>query len=184
MLKWLIPLAGVAVVGLAVASPAAAQDYTPAPARITGELTADDDADAQGRRYDEYPVELMRGQQVAISVAPAPGSLVAPDLQIFRHGAATPDVTREAQGEARVARTNLTASQAGVFVIRVVAGNPASGGYTLSLRHIAPGGGVRGFTGPPRADPAPPTPTDQPGTIIAGPRSRFIVCPGHPRCPR
>ncbi len=188
LVKWLVPVAGAAL-----ATTAVAQDYTPAPPQIQGEITMSDDADGEGRRYDDYPVELVRGQRIMITAAPAAGSRVVPHIELFAHGGPTPLSRRPAEGDARTARLGFTAPSTGVFTIRVVSGSPAAGRYTLAIRHNpAPSITRNPVTGGPRGavigSPAPPIPTDpvEPvgSGVGSGPLSRFIICPGHPRCPR
>lgn len=179
LLKWLVPIAG-----FALAAAASAQDYTPAPPQIEGEIAMSDDADGQGRRYDDIAVELVRGQRITISAAPASGSRVVPGLEIYAYGGASPLARRSAEGDARTARLSFTAPQTGVFKIRIVSGSPAAGRYTLTIqRHTAPTIN-RGPTGITAGTPT-PSPTEPVGSGgSSGPRSRFIICPGHPRCPR
>lgn len=177
-LKWLVPAAG-----LTLAATAAAQDYTPAPAQLRGEIAMSDDADGNGRRYDGFAVELVRGQRITITAAPAAGSRVVPGLEIYAYGGSAALSRRPAEGDARTARIAFSAPQTGVFNIRVVAGSPAAGRYTLSIqRNDAPRPGRTGFTaGVPT--PAPSDPVIGGSGVMAGPPSRFIICPGHPRCP-
>ena len=180
-LKWLVPVAGVAL-----ATAAAAQDYTPAPAQIQGEIAMSDDADGAGRRYDDYPVELVRGQRITITASPAAGSRVVPGIELFAYGRSAPLSRRPAAPETRIARLAFTAPQAGVFNIRIVSGSPAAGRYVLSIqRNTAPTMG-RGLTGAVAGAPTqvPSDPAAGSGGAPGGPPSRFIICPGHPRCPR
>ncbi len=179
-LKWLVPVAG-----MALAAAASAQDYTPAPPQIEGEISASDDADGQGRRYDDIPVELVGGQRIIITAAPAPRSRVVPGLELYAYGGASPLARRSAEGDSRTARLSFTARQAGVYNIRIVSGSPAAGRYTLSIqRNTAPTmnrGPMGGLIGAPTPSPSDPVAS---GGATEGPRSRFIICPGHPRCPR
>lgn len=178
--KWLVP-----VVGVALAAAASAQDYTPAPSQLQGEISASDDADGQGRRYDDIPIELIRGQRIMITAAPAADSRVVPGLEVYAYGGASALVRRSADGDARTARIAFTAPQTGVFNIRIVSGSPAAGRYTLSIQRNTAPSISRGRTGVTAGVPT-PAPSDPAGSggMTAGPRSRFIICPGHPRCPR
>lgn len=176
-LKWLVPVAGIAL-----AAAASAQDYTPAPPQIQGEISASDDADGQGRRYDDVAVELVRGQRIIITAAPAAGSRVVPGLELYAFGGASPLARRSAEGVGRTARLSFTAPQTGVFNIRVVSGSPAAGRYTLTIQPNTATTMRRDFTAGVPA-PVPPDPAAG-GGMTAGPLSRFIICPGHPRCPR
>ena len=179
VLKWLVPVAGVAC-----AAAASAQDYTPAPAQIQGEISASDEADGQGRRYDDIPVELVRGQRIMITAAPAAGSRVAPGLEIRAYGGSTALARRSAEGDARTARLAFTPPQSGVFNIRVVSGSPAAGRYTVAIQRTTAPSLHRGPTGITAGVPTPVPSDPTTGSAFAGPLSRFIVCPGHPRCPR
>lgn len=174
--KWLVPAAGVAT-----AATATAQDYTPAPAQMQGEIAMSDDADGNGRRYDDFPVELVRGQRITITAAPAAGSRVVPGLEIYAYGGSTALSRRSAEGDARTARIAFTAAQTGVFNIRIVSGSPAAGRYTLSIQRNPAPSINRGFSA---GVPAPIPSNPATGGAVPGPLSRFIICPGHPRCPR
>lgn len=178
----------VALAGASLSAAVAAQDYMPAPPQLEGELTAADSVDAQGRRYDEYAVELGGGNVMMVMAAPAPGSRAEPVIEIYDAGGGARLARDGRSGGDSEARLLFTARERGVYRVRVVAGSAASGRYTLGLRRgpatQGPGsvlGGVAGGTI------ARPSTSDQPqnnAAPLAGPRLRFIICPGHPRCPR
>lgn len=167
-------IGGALALGL-VPAVAAAQSPTPAPPRFDGEVAASDPADAQGRRYDEYVFDLARDQRVIVTGKPTPRSRLVPAIEIYGEDAARPLARDDSQGEGRNVRLLFTPPTAGLYRIRLIAGSGAAGRYVLTVEPPA-AGGMLGGIGSVEQTAAIPT--------IVGPTSRFIICPGHPRCPR
>lgn len=83
-------------------------------------------------------------------------------------------------------RLIFTAPSAGVYRVRILADGAAPRRYSLTLSQAEPASNrlerTRGFSlAPPAMGSAVP---EAPGRTVSGPLSRFIICPGHPRCPR
>jgi hypothetical protein len=153
------------------AAPGAPQDYRPVPPEIAGEIGAGDAVDGQGRRYDEYSIELRRGQDLLVTVENIPGSRLFPVVKLYEPGGRTAVAGSDDHGREIIAPIIFTARRPGLYRIRVVAEEGSSGGYLLQIAgEIMPAAG-------PGPYPAPPPPA-------RGPFGRFIICPGNPRCPR
>jgi hypothetical protein len=175
--------------GICVCAPVAAQDYIPAPPRIDGEIGEADRLDGQGRRFDDFALELRRGEAIVVSADPASGSRLEPAIEISLAGVARPLARDAADAGSRAARLSFTASEAGVYHLRVLGHTAAAGRYILRLRRAQAGPPTRGFSigligGGATPPPANPDPQDGGSTGTRSPLSRFIICPGHPRCPR
>jgi hypothetical protein len=171
-----------AAAGILAITAAAAAAQSPVPPHLDGELTASDRADAQGRRYDEYRIDARAGQSLTIAAAAANGSGLDPAIEVHAPAGA---ITRDDDGGAGTgARVALRDLSNGVYRVRVLGGAGATGRYRLTISGggAPAGGGVP--DGTPGAGPA-PAPLGGAGQILDdGPRDAFIICPGHPRCPR
>ncbi len=176
MSRWGI---GAAAVLAFTGAPAAGQTYTPIPNNTTapdilGVIDESDPLDDQGRRYDEYIVEFNPlNDRVCITVEMPTDSVV----QVYAPGGQTPVVASDTDpdypGRTVSLGIDCTEVDAGIYRIRVVGGG-SDGRYILRIA-VDP----RDEGGPGLNDlPAPPTVPARP------PNERFIVCPGHPRCPR
>lgn len=182
----------------ALAAPAGAQ--IPAPPQLEGELGAGDPADSRGRRYDEYVIDARERQTLTITAAPAPGSSLDPVIEVYGPVGGAPLARDDDGGGGRDARVALASLSTGTYRVRVLGSSDAVGGYRLSIR-----GGMSGRRRLPRGSddpnlgtdmPPPPAPPSLPrglrpapmsqgvGGISDGPLGAFIICPGHPRCPR
>lgn len=127
--------------------------------QVRGTISASDPADGGGH-YDAYPVALHAGRRVAITVSP--GNAGA-DFDILVYDGDGARALAEASGTGDATRLSFTARASGIYMVRVR--SAATGAYTL---HVASAG------------------SDDAGPEVdtAEPPSRFILCPGHPRCPR
>ncbi len=174
MSRWGI---GAAAVLAFAGAPAAGQTYTPIPNNTTapdivGVIDESDPLDDQGRRYDEYMIDLTPlNHSLCIRVVLPTDSVV----QLYAPGGQTPVASSDA-GEDDVGRTVLlmpdcTEAGPGTYRIRVFGGGSA-GRYILRIAVDSRDANRLG-------------PNDLPATIPARPpNERFIVCPGHPHCPR
>jgi hypothetical protein len=175
MRRWRLAIVG----GLAAsASMAAAQ--TPLPPAIDAEIAASDPIDLAGRRFDEYVVDARAGQSVTVTAAPAAGSDLDPVLEIYAPGRTAPLVRDDNSAGGRGARATVPSLANGVYRIRVVGAGAFLGRYRLAIRSTAAalGGVAGGIVG------QGPSPTGNGGNELSAPPGAFIICPGHPRCPR
>lgn len=123
-----------------------------------GEISARD-PQAGGEHYDAWPVELRGGRRVTISVTPH-GSSATLGLSVHEEAGGR---TLAASGGMQL---GFTPPSDGIYMVRVTA--DAYGSYTLHVSDFRVG--AQGFGGL--------------LTNGAGPPARFILCPGHARCPR
>ena len=134
---------------------AAAMLFQPTGVRpvVQGAITASDPT-AGGEHYDAWPVELHAGHRVSISVTPR-GSSATFGLSVHAEQGGRTLALAEGQ------QLSFTPPANGVYMVRVA--SDGFGGYTL---RIAKAGGDDGAE-----------------IDSAGPLERFVLCPGHPRCP-
>ena len=153
----------------------------PTPARersippvFTGEITANDPIDTEGRRYDEFSLELELGQQIYVLVTPASENDGGPVIKLYPPGGGNAVAGSDDHGPDIVAPILFTAPKNGLYRLRVL----GSGRYRLEVFDTE---SIQPAAGPDSPNlPAPVIPELNGG----GPAQRFIICPGHRRCAR
>lgn len=166
-----------AAVGLAVVIAATAAAQTVLPPAIQGELTTGDRSDGSGRRYDEYVIDARAGQGLSIVAAPAGGSELDPMLEVYAPGAGGQPLHDDNGGGGRSARLAVPRLANGVYRVRVLGAPQTVGAYRLTI--AATGTSVDlGAVGGSVISP------DRGEAQVSLPRDSFMICPGHPRCPR
>jgi hypothetical protein len=146
------------------------------PTEVIGTISASDPVDDNGRHYDDYLVDIRGGSNVAFTVMPR-GNTVRFTVDfpgdgepMIMSGFYSPEGSQSiglatASGRGSVSTVRVRSSGTGDYVLRVEA-IPAGGGGAL-------GGIIGGVAGNAR-----------PRSGASEPPARFIICPGHPRCPR
>lgn len=170
---------GVLAVMASVDASAAGQTYTPLPRHtmapeILGVIDESDPVDSQDRRYDEYLIELETRHTLWISAETADGSRIASVIQLYGPGGESPVAGSDDRGSSPSSGIDFTAFQPGTYRLRVLGGGGSMGRYILRIAADPKDEGGYEVDGAASTRPAPSRP----------PLERFIICPGHRRCPR